>query len=145
MTGPMLHAVDVHGDAAAIYEAITTQVGAAAFWTPDCEVEPIVGSIARFGFDGAPVDLRMRIDELVRGERIRWSCLGDFPHWAGTTVTWVLSPAPPGDGTTVGFRQDGWTDDFPSGDYARVNYTWARIVGALKAYVESGTPQPFLR
>jgi len=144
MTGPMLHTVDVASDAQTIYEAITTKAGQAAFWTSDCDVEPVVGSIARFGFPEAPVDLRMRIDELSPGERIRWSCLGDFPHWAGTTVTWTLSPAPSGSGTAVAFDHDGWKADYPDGEYARVNYTWARIVGALKAYAESGNPAPFL-
>lgn len=144
MPGPMLHAVDVNADPSAIYEAITTQAGEAAFWTSDCDVEPTVGSIARFGFRGAPVDLRMRVDELTAGRRIAWACLGDFPHWAGTTVIWDLSPAASGHGTTVFFRQDGWADDYSEADYASVNYTWGRIVGALKAYVESGTPQPYL-
>ena len=34
--------------------------------------------------------------------------------------------------------------DYPDDEYARVNYTWGRIVGALKAYAESGEPAPFL-
>lgn len=144
MTGPMLHTVDVDRDARTIYEAITTKAGEAAFWTSDCDVEPVVGSVARFGFPGAPVDLRMRIDTLEPGQMVRWSCLGDFPHWAGTTVTWSLSPTPSGSGTAVGFRHDGWRDDYPEDEYARVNYTWGRIVGALKAYSESGNPAPFL-
>ena len=144
MTGPMLHTVDVHSDAQTIYDAITTKAGEAAFWTSDCDLEPVVGSIARFGFPAAPVDLRMRIDELSPGQQIRWSCLGDFPHWAGTTVTWTLSPAPSGSGTAVAFDHDGWQADYPDDEYARVNYTWGRIVGALKAYVESGQSAPFL-
>jgi uncharacterized protein YndB with AHSA1/START domain len=143
MTGPMLHTVDVNSDARAIYEAITTKEGEAAFWTSDCDIQPVVGSIARFGFPAAPVDLRMKIDELSPGE-IRWSCLGDFPHWAGTTVAWSLSPSPSGKGTAVAFRHDGWGDGYPEDEYARVNYTWGRIVGALKAYAESGDPAPFL-
>jgi uncharacterized protein YndB with AHSA1/START domain len=140
----MLHAVDVDSDALKIYEAITTQAGEAAFWTSDCDVEPVVGSIARFGFPAAPVDLRMRIDELSPGQRVRWSCLGDFPHWAGTTVTWTLSQAPTGSATVVAFSHDGWKADYPVDEYARVNYAWGRIVGALKAYVESGESGPFL-
>ena len=28
---------------------------------------------------------------------------------------------------------------YPDDEYARVNYTWGRIVGALKAYAESGS------
>ena len=144
MTGPMLQTVDVARDAHAIYEAITTTAGEAAFWTSDCDLKPVVGSIARFGFAGAPVDLRMQIDELTPGERIRWSCLGDLPHWAGTTVTWTLSPAPSGSGTAVASAHDGWSADYPDDEYARVNYTWGRIVGALKAYAESGVAAPFL-
>jgi len=144
MNGPMLHTVDVDSDAQTIYEAITTKAGEAAFWTSDCDVEPVVGSIARFGFPEAPVDLRMKIDELRPGETVRWSCLGDFPHWAGTTVTWTLSAAPSGSGTTAAFSHDGWQADYPDNEYARVNYTWGRIVGALKAYAESGKPAPFL-
>lgn len=52
MTGPMLHTVDVGSDAGTIYAAITTEAGEAAFWTSDCDVEPVVGLIARFGFQG---------------------------------------------------------------------------------------------
>ncbi|MFL5686160.1 MAG: SRPBCC family protein [Chloroflexota bacterium] len=144
MNGPMLHTVDVDSDARRIYEAITTQAGEAAFWTSDCDVEPAVGSIARFGFPSAPVDLRMQIDELSLDQRIRWSCLGDFPHWAGTTVSWTLTPAPSGRWTALAFVHDGWGVDYPDDEYARVNYTWGRIVGALKAYAESGEPAPFL-
>jgi len=139
----MLHTVDVSSDARAIYEAIATKTGEAAFWTSDCDIEPVVGSVARFGFPNAPVDLRMKIDELSP-DRIRWACLGDFPHWAGTTITWTLSPAPSGTGTAVAFSHDGWGTDYPDDEYARVNYTWGRIVGALKAYAESGNPAPFL-
>jgi uncharacterized protein YndB with AHSA1/START domain len=144
MIGPMLHTVDVDSDAQTIYTAITTKAGEAAFWTSNCDVEPIVGSIARFGFPAAPVDLHMRIDALEPGQMVRWTCLGDFPHWAGTTVTWSLAPAPTGTGTTVAFRQDGWQADYPEDDYGRVNYTWGRIVGALKQYAESGKPGPYL-
>ena len=143
MTGPMLFAVDVQTDAESVYQATTTKAGIAAFWTSDLDVEPVIGSIARFGFPDAPVDLRMRIDALQPGRLVLWSCLGDFPFWAGTTVTWDLSAATTG-GTTVLFRHDGWPADYPELEYAKVSYTWARIVGALKAFAETGMRQPFL-
>lgn len=107
-------------------------------------MQPVVGSIARFGFPGAPVDLHMRVDELDPGRRVAWACLGLFPHWAGTTVRWDITPAKSGTGATVVFRQDGWSDTYPEMDFAGVNYTWGRIVGALKAYAETGTPSLFL-
>ena len=143
MTGPMLHAVEVHADAESVYQAISTQSGVASFWTSDLDLEPVVGSVARFGFPGAPVDLRMRIDALEPGRLVRWSCLGDFPFWAGTTVSWELSAAA-SDGTSVLFRHDGWPEDYPELEYAQVSYTWARIVGALKEFGETGIRLPFL-
>ena len=144
MIGPMLHAVDVEADASATFRALTTTQGLAAFWTSDCEAEPRLGSVARFGFAGAPVDLRMRIDDLRDGRSVGWACLGDFPWWAGTRVTWEFAPAAMGSGTSVLFRHEGWPADHPEREHAKVNYTWGRIVGALKAYLESGERQPFL-
>ena len=144
MPGPMLHAVDIDADAATIFTALTTKGGLAAFWTSDCDVQATMGTVARFGFPSAPVDLRMRIDKLEPSGSVAWTCLGDFPHWAGTAVRWEITPAPSGRGSTVTFRQDGWRDDYPEIEYGRVNYTWGRIVGALKGYAESGAPQPFL-
>lgn len=143
MNGPMLFAVEVDADAESVYGAISTEAGEAAFWTSDLDLEPVIGSIARFGFPGAPVDLRMRIDALEPGRLVRWTCLGDFPYWDGTTVTWELSAATIG-ATDVLFRHDGWPDDYPELEYAKVSYTWARILGALKAFAETGAIQPFL-
>ena len=144
MPGPMLHAVDIDADAATIFTAITTRDGLAGFWTSDCDAQAALGTVSRFGFPEAPIDLRMRVDELSPGSSVSWTCVGDFPHLAGTTVTWAIAPAASRPGSTVSFRQDGWGDDYPDVDYARVNYTWGRIVGALKGYAESGTPDPFM-
>ncbi len=144
MPGPMLHVVDIDADATTIFTAITTKDGLVGFWTSDCDAQAAVGTVSRFGFPEAPIDLRMRVDGLAPDSSVAWTCLGDFPHWAGTTVTWAITPAALRPGSTVSFRQDGWPDDYPDSDYARVNYTWGRIVGALKGYAESGVPDPFL-
>jgi uncharacterized protein YndB with AHSA1/START domain len=144
MAGAMLHAVEIQADPKEIYDTLTTATGLASFWTPNVEAEPTERSVATFQFTGAPVPLRMRIDELEPGTRIVWSCLGDFPHWRGTSVTWELAPAPEGSGTTVLFRHDGWGPDYPDMEYAHVNFTWGQIVARLKVFSENGQAQPFL-
>ena len=144
MLGPMLHAVEVEASEDTIYQALTTSKGLASFWTPQSEAEPSVGSVAVFGFSSAPVPLKMRVDGLEPGKRVAWTCQGDFPQWAGTTVTWELSPAVEGSGITVSFRHEGWGPDYTDMEYAHVNLAWGQIVGRLKAYCETGTPQPFL-
>ena len=144
MLGPMLQAVEVEAGEDVIYQALTTSKGLASFWTPQSQAEPTVGSVAVFRFTGAPVDLKMRIDGLEPSKRVAWSCQGDFPHWEGTTVTWEMSPSAQGPRITVLFRHEGWGPDYPDMEYAHVNFTWGQIVGRVKAYCETGKPQPFL-
>jgi uncharacterized protein YndB with AHSA1/START domain len=138
----MLHAVEIEADPAKVFEALSTADGLAGFWTPNVSAEPKVGSVATFGFAAAPVDLKMRVDELDAGRRVAWACLGDFPYWKDTSVTWDL--APKDGGTMVMFRHTGFADDYPDDQYAGVNYAWGRIVGRLKDYAETGKPDPFL-
>jgi uncharacterized protein YndB with AHSA1/START domain len=143
MAREMLHAVDVEKEAGPIYQAVSTRDGLASFWTGDVDAESSVGSVARFGFPAAPVDLKMRIESLDPDKGVTWRCLGDFPNWKDTRVEWELSPSPAGHGTQVLFRHVGWGEDYPEIEYARVNWVWGQVVGRLKAFVESGEPAPF--
>ncbi|HEX6208351.1 MAG TPA: hypothetical protein VF058_08345, partial [Actinomycetota bacterium] len=60
----MMFAVDIEAEPAAVFEALSTEPGLESFWTSNCDARPEVGSVARFGFGKAPMDLRMRIDVL---------------------------------------------------------------------------------
>jgi uncharacterized protein YndB with AHSA1/START domain len=143
MTGEMLHAVEIHAEPHAIFEAVATQRGQTAFWTADAHVQPSVGSIADFGFPGAPVRLNMRVEQLEPDRLVAWQCQGDFPYWTGTRVRWEIRPAQNPDESTMFFSHTGWPADYPPMEYAHVNFTWGQIVARLKAYVESGQPQPY--
>ena len=107
---------------------------------PQLSTSRLEGSIARFGF-GGPV-LEIKVEELRPGRLVRWSAHGGFPDWVNTTVTWEIVPATDG-GQEVRFTQEGWPADLPQGNLASVNYTWGRIVGRLKKYAETGEPVPF--
>ena len=140
MAGPLMHTVSIDADANKIYEALSTTKGLASFWTADSHAEPKVGTVARFGFHG-PV-LEMKVDQLEPGKRVRWSTHGGIPEWNGTTVTWDIKAAKDG-GHEVTFSHEGWPAELPAKDLASVNYTWGRIVGRLKKYAETGKPEPF--
>ena len=85
----------------------------------------------------------MRVERLEPDRVIAWLCQGDFPYWAGTRVTWEMQPSPiPGE-TTLTFSQTGWPTDYPPEAFGQVNFTWGQIVARLKAYAESGQPQPY--
>ena len=140
MAGPLMHMVTIQADANKIYEALSTSKGLASFWTADSHAEPKTGSIARFGF-GGPV-LEMTVEELTPGKRVRWSTHGGFAEWNGTSVTWDIKPGKDG-ANEVWFDHDGWPEALPPSDLASVNYTWARVVGRLKKYAETGKPVPY--
>jgi uncharacterized protein YndB with AHSA1/START domain len=140
MAAPLMHSVIIEAEPAKVYEAISTGKGLASFWTSDSKAEPKVGSVARFGF-GGPV-LEMKVEELKPGKLVRWSAPEGFPEWEGTSVTWEIAPAAKG-GTEVTFNHEGWPAKLPQADLASVNYVWGRVVGRLKKYVETGKPAPF--
>ena len=134
-------AAEIDAEPETVYEAITTQKGEASFWTSDCDLEQTLGSEGRFGFPGAPVDARVRVDQLDPGRKVVWTNLGDFPFWKDTMITWDLEPR---DGKThVFFRHGNWSEEYPEHDFASVNWVWAQILGRLKGFAETGEPQPF--
>src|ERR1700704_2713472 len=140
MAAPLVHSVTIQADANKIYEAISTGKGLASFWTRDSHAEPKVGSLAQFGFGGPSLELK--VEELKQGRLVRWSSHGGFPEWVGTTVIWEIAPAEKGGGEGR-FTHAGWPAELPQVELASVNYTWGRIVGRLKKYVETDKPVPF--
>ena len=143
MAAPIALAVSVNAPAGRITDALATTEGLASFWTTDSHAAPEAGSAARFGFGGP--ELQMRIDQLDPGRRIAWTCLNDFPmppgHWAGTTVTWDLTPSGNGD-VTVLLQHGNWPAPITQADLAATAYTWALVLTALKGYAETSKPQP---
>ena len=53
-----------------------------------------------------------------------------------------LRPTPNAGETSLLFRHAGFGDDYGDEQYAHVNWVWGQI-GRLKAYAETGQPQPF--
>src|SRR5260370_15573448 len=92
--GPLMHTVTIKGEPDEIYKAISTGKGLGSFWTRDSQAEPKVGSIAKFGFGGPKLELK--VAELKPGKLVRWSDAGGFPGWEGTTITCEIAPAKDG-------------------------------------------------
>lgn len=143
MARDILLGAETHAVAPTIVDALTTKEGLSSFWTSESIAEPTVGSEARFGFQDAPVPLRMRVDRIEPNE-VAWTCIGDFPFWEGTTVTWSLSPGREHGGTRVLFRHVGFPDEQPEWEFASIAYTWAGILAKLKVLAETGSAEPYL-
>jgi hypothetical protein len=143
MSREILLGVDMHGDRAAVREAVSTSKGLASFWTSDSTAEPVAGSEAKFGFEGAPMGLRFSVDK-IDDNGVDWTCVEGFPGWNETTVSWGFGDEPEHGGTRVLFRHAGFADDQPDWDVASVTSTWAKVLERLKVYVETGTAEPVL-
>ncbi len=125
------------------YATLDSQEGIAGWWTEDVDFGGGAGSTMTLGFPVAPMPFELRVDE-ANDSVVRWTSVGEFPpHWAATTVTWTLTPAGDGAGTTVHFSHDGWATD--DGPLATAALTWAPLMLSLKQFSETGTGSPLFR
>jgi predicted ester cyclase/uncharacterized protein YndB with AHSA1/START domain len=132
------HQITLDAAPEAAYAALATQAGLRRWWTADTSTDERVGGRAEFGFDHRSMVFHMDIDALEPGKRVVWTCHGDHPEWAGTVLTWNLSPE--GNHTILRFVQSNWKaySDF----CAMCNSTWGELMYRLKDYVEGKNPGP---
>ena len=135
-------AIDTAAEAAAVFRAISSRDGLAAFWTPTVGGSSSIGETLRFGFAEAPVELEMVVTSSEEGSLVDWECRGPWPNWGGTNVSWTLADSVTG--SMVVFRHDGWEDGVADAELGSVALTWAMTLQSLRAYVETGVPAPAL-
>jgi hypothetical protein len=136
----MIFQVDVDAGREAALAALTTEAGVNGWWTDRATVSAAVGDTLEFTFPGMPRPFDM---ELVERDdsRVVWRSKGFPPFWAGTSVVWQLGDNPEGPGTRIDMRHTGWDPESPQ--IGIVTVGWGQILGHLKGFLESGTPQPF--
>src|ERR1700755_2310781 len=142
-----------------VYNALTTQEGLAAWWTPTATARAEVGSISRFPF-GPSYFKEMRINRLKPYEWVGWECIQGDAEWVGTTLSFRLisgdkeellrsHPAirgqieqlSGGSGTLVVFHHNDWREHTLM--FAECSYTWGRFLRSLKLYCETGKGTPW--
>ena len=143
MTRDIVLGVSIHADVGPIRQAITTRAGLSSFWTPTVSAEPEVGTEATFGFAGAPVPLRMRVDR-IEDDAVEWTCLGEFPFWEGTVLRWGFLPETEHGGTNVLFTHTGFPEEQSLFELGSVAHTWSTILDRLKDLADNGSTTPAL-
>lgn len=124
-----------------VFQALTRADDIGRWWTNDLNITPEVGSLAEFRFgEWGAFRLRFELAELTC-ERIRWlAAPGSPPHWAGTSVTWRLTPTQ--DGTTLSFTQEGFAPQVDEAYIGPVRGNWNYFLDSLKSYLETGEGTP---
>jgi uncharacterized protein YndB with AHSA1/START domain len=130
----------VRGGVDKVFDALTKQAGYNGWWSKDCQIAGKEGdeSSLKFNKDGTIVSMRFRTEQIIAKKAVRWTCVGhDMPSWVGTTLSWNLTPDDTR--TEVTFEHGGWAGDAPE----PVVQGWRHFLGSLRAYVETGTGQPW--
>ena len=128
----------IDADADTLYRAVATADGIRSWFTATAEVGEGVGAAHELTFPGVPEPWRLNVTEAEPGARLVLA--GQNGPWTGTTQTYEILPEAEG-GVTLRFTHAG----FPAVDdnYRNFNYGWATKFVQLKAYAETGKPQPF--
>jgi uncharacterized protein YndB with AHSA1/START domain len=125
----------------AVYEALTTTEGLAAWWTKDTRGKGAPGGLLEFRFDlgtDEPGGFDMRVLEAEPGERVLWEVVDGPEEWIGTRIGWDLHTDD--DWTIVMFAHQGWRE--PVEFMHHCSTKWATFLLSLKSFVETGTGAP---
>ena len=124
-----------------VFQALTQADEIGRWWTNDLNITPEVGSLAEFRFgEWGEFRLPFELAEL-NSERVRWLARPDGPpHWAGTSVTWRLTPLQ--NGTMLSFTHEGFAPQVDEAYLGPVRGNWNYFLDSLKSYLETGKGTP---
>ncbi len=121
-----------------VFNALTQQDEIVRWWADEARVKPEVGSLGEFRFRPPAGVLQFEVAELNTGEKVCWISRQGPPQWAGTSVTWQLTPVQ--NGTHVVFTHDGFAH--VDAVYEQTRRNWQYFLNSLKSYLETGKGTP---
>lgn len=137
--------VEINAGPEKVYEALTEQKHFELWWTPDCTVEPEVGTESRFEFNPHGDYIVLIVTKLEPNKLVEWkvtdSKMMGTPEWINTTITFELSEK---DGKTeLSFTHEDWKDETEC--FKKCTDGWKHFVAdSLKSYLETGEGKPFI-
>jgi uncharacterized protein YndB with AHSA1/START domain len=133
----ILHKVGIKSSSPdAVYRALTTRDGLAAWWTSDTRGDSKVGGVLQFRFAAGGFD--MEVLELQPVKRVLWQVVDGPAEWLGTTISFDLRQE--GDWTIVFFKHQGWRE--PVEFMHHCSTKWAVFLLSLKSLLETGKGGP---
>jgi len=137
----ILHRVGIKAPVDAVYKALATRDGVAAWWTKDTQGESKVGGELRFRFSAGGVEIggvEVKVVELDPSKQVLWQVIGGPDEWIGTKIGWELRQE--GEYAIVLFKHQGWKE--PVEFMHHCSTKWATFLLSLKALVETGKGAP---
>jgi len=125
----------------ALFDALTTLTGLAAWWNPATGSGEAGGEL-RFVIND-PRPLVIHVDEAIRPTSVRWTVTACpfLPDWEGTRPTFAISPVD-GDTSELHFRHHGLTEELECIEMC--TRSWDHyMTTSLRDYLENGDGSPF--
>jgi uncharacterized protein YndB with AHSA1/START domain len=131
--------IRVKADPEALFAALTSLSGLAAWWT-DVTGSGVAGGELTFWFD-APEPCVMHVDQATRPTSVQWTVTAcDFlPDWVGTRPTFTITPVD-GDASELHFRHRGLTAALDCIEMCTRG--WDHFLVSFRDYVEAGRGSP---
>ncbi len=129
----------VNADPEALFAALTTPSGLAAWWT-EVDGSGDTGGELRFSFD-PPEPLLIHVDRATRPTFVQWTVdeCSFLPDWVGTHPTFMITPVD-GGGSELYFRHHGLTSELDCIDMCTRG--WDHFIESLRVYAETGRGMP---
>ena len=126
----------------ALFEALTTVTGLAAWWNPATGSGEAGGEL-RFIMN-APEPLVIHVDEATRPMSVRWSVTECpfLPDWEGTRPTFTITPVD-GDTSELHFRHHGLSEELECIDMCTRSWNHY-LMTSLRDYVEAAHGSPYM-
>ena len=137
----ILHKVGIKAPVDAVYKALATRDGVAAWWTRDTQGESKVGGELRFRFSAGGVEIGgidVKVLELDPPRQVLRQVVGGPDEWIGTGIGWELRQE--GEYAIVLFKHQGWKE--PVEFMHHCSTKWAIFLMSLKSLVETGKGAP---
>jgi uncharacterized protein YndB with AHSA1/START domain len=131
--------IRVKGSPDAVFDALTTPTGLAAWWNPASGSGDAGGEL-RFIMN-APEPLVMHVDEATRPTSVQWTVTACpfLPDWEGTRPTFTITRVD-GDTSELHFRHHGLSEELECIDMC--TRSWDHYMTSLRGYVETGRGSP---
>jgi uncharacterized protein YndB with AHSA1/START domain len=133
--------IQVKASPEALFDALTTVTGLAAWWNPATGSGDTGGEL-RFMMN-APEPLVIHVDEATRPATVRWTVTDCpfLPDWVGTRPAFTITPV---DGATseLHFRHHGLNDELDCAEMC--TRSWNHYMTSLRDHLEAGRGSPFM-
>lgn len=136
----IIHTVDIKANPSEIFDALSTELGLAGWWTTKVNADIRKGGIIDFTF-GQTFNPNMEVTTLEKPRLVIWKCIDGHEPWTDNIFRFEISENDRG--SVLSFTQE-YARELGDEVYGRYNFNWGYYLESLRKWVETGKGNPYL-